>query len=240
MAQHVILDNISHKDIRIISQRGAGYGDNVSLTTAFISEFMQLQSWYPLFFRHNSDNNSYEPVALLGLKPGQNLFLQPQGWQAGYVPLSMQRQPFLIGFQQQVENGVPQQVPVVCIDLEHPRVSQTEGEPVFLPDGGNSPLLLQATAVLQQIQHGHQQNQAFCQTLAELELLQSTTLELSYHGAVHKLTGLHSVATDKLNKLTAEQLQLLQHQGYLQALYLMQASTGNIAKLLSKMENQPA
>ena len=49
-----------------------------------------------------------------------------------------------------------------------------------------------------------------------------------------------SIATDKLNALTAEQLQQLQHQGYLQALYLMQASTGNIAKLLSKMETQPA
>ena len=36
MAQHAVLDNISHKDIRIISQRGAGFGDNVSLTTAFI------------------------------------------------------------------------------------------------------------------------------------------------------------------------------------------------------------
>ena len=131
MAQHAVLDNISHKDIRIISQRGADFGDNVSLTTAFISEFMQLQSWYPLFFRRNSDNNSYEPVALLGLKPGQNLFLQHDGWQAGYVPLSMQRQPFLIGFQQQFDNGVPQQVPVVCIDLDHPRVSQTQGEAVI-------------------------------------------------------------------------------------------------------------
>ncbi|HEX5793980.1 MAG TPA: SapC family protein [Rheinheimera sp.] len=238
MANHAVLDNISHKDIKIISQRSADYGDNVSLTSAFISEFMFLQSWYPLFFRHNSDNNSYEPVALLGLKPGQNLFLQPQGWQAGYVPLSMQRQPFLIGFQQQVENGVPQQVPVVCIDLAHPRVSQTEGEPVFLPDGGNSPLLQQATAVLQQIQQGHQQNQVFCQTLAELQLLQSTTLELKYHGAVHKLTGLHSIATDKLNSLSAEQLQRLQRQGYLEAIYLMQASTGNIAKLLNKIETQ--
>lgn len=238
MANHAVLDNISHKDIKIISQRSADYGDNVSLTSAFISEFMFLQSWYPLFFRHNSDNNSYEPVALLGLKPGQNLFLQPQGWQAGYVPLSMQRQPFLIGFQQQVENGVPQQVPVVCIDLEHPRVSQTEGEPVFLPDGGNSPLLQQATAVLQQIQQGHQQNQVFCQILAELQLLQSTTLELKYHGAVHKLTGLHSIATDKLNSLSAEQLQRLQRQGYLEAIYLMQASTGNIAKLLNKIETQ--
>lgn len=240
MAQHAVLDNISHKHIKIIGQRGAEFGDNVSLTAAFISEFMQLQSWYPLFFRRNSDNNSYEPVALLGLKPGQNLFLQHDGWQAGYVPLSMQRQPFLIGFQQQFDNGVPQQVPVVCIDLDHPRVSQTQGEAVFLADGGSSPLLQQVTAVLQQIQQGHQQNLAFCQMLAELQLLQSTTLELSYHGAVHKLAGLYSVDSSKLNALSPDQLQQLQHNGYLQALYLMQASTGNISKLLNQIETQPA
>ena len=236
MANHAVLDNISHKDIKIITKSGSTYGDNVSLTTAFISEFMQLQSWYPLFFRHNTAQDTYEPVVLLGVKPAQNLFLQQDSWQTGYIPLSMQRQPFLIGFQQQLNNGVPQQVPVVCIDLDHPRVSLTEGEAVFLPHGGNSPLLEHVSSVLQHIQQGHQANQAFSAMLTELNLLQSLTLELSYLGAVHKLAGLFSINRQQLSQLNAAQLQQLHQHGYLEAIYLLLASQANISRMLTMVQ----
>ena len=41
-------------------------------------------------------------------------------WQASYIPLSMERQPFLIGFQDRDVDGVPQRVPVVHVDMDHP------------------------------------------------------------------------------------------------------------------------
>ena len=55
--------------------------------------------------------------------------------------MTIERQPLLIGYQEQIEDGVPTQVPVVHIDLDHPAVSETEGQPAFLPHGGESPWL---------------------------------------------------------------------------------------------------
>jgi len=39
MANHVLLDNISHKDLKVITTRGANWGDNISCATVFPSEF---------------------------------------------------------------------------------------------------------------------------------------------------------------------------------------------------------
>ena len=40
------------------------------------------------------------------------------------------------------------------MDLDHPRVSETEGEPVFLEHGGNSRYLDRVATILQGINQG--------------------------------------------------------------------------------------
>ncbi len=228
-----ILDNISHHNLRVVRRHGAAYGDDISLTSVFITELAQLHNWYPLFFRQEQDGQ-FAMVALLGFTPQQNLFLQQEQWQAGYVPLSIRRQPFLIGQQQQFVNGVPQQQAVVCIDTAHPRVSLTDGEPLFLPDGGQSPLLQQITAVLQQIEQGHLASQQFCRQLQALELLTPLTLELTLPQGPHRVAGLHTLDEARLHALSAQQLYQLQQQGLLKAIYLLLASQANISRMLNQ------
>jgi len=229
---HEILDNITHHDLKIITRRGAEYGDNIHCTPVYLSEFRQLQAYYPVFLRKNNEKQ-FEPVALLGFSEQENLFLTSQGWQASYIPLSIQRQPFLIGFQTTTENGVPAQQPVVCIDTAHPRVSRSEGEAVFLPQGGNSPYLQHITSVLATIQQGHQQNQQFISALSALDLIEPLLLELSLPDQqTHRVTGLYTINEERLNQLNGEQLASLHQQGYLQHCYMMIASAMNIRTML--------
>ena len=54
---------------------------------------------------------------LFGFAEAENLFVTDDGWDARYVPLTILRQPFLIGFQESFEAGVPQRTPVVHVDL---------------------------------------------------------------------------------------------------------------------------
>ncbi|WP_163078876.1 SapC family protein, partial [Acinetobacter baumannii] len=59
-----------------------------------------------------------------------NLFLEGDRWISGHIPLSLQRGPFLIGL---TADGA---APVIQIDLDDPRVGAADGEPLFLPHGG--------------------------------------------------------------------------------------------------------
>ncbi|MDX3774181.1 SapC family protein [Chromatiaceae bacterium AAb-1] len=229
---HEILDNITHHDLKIITTRSALYGDNIHCTTAFIPEFRQLQAHYPIFLRQNSEQQ-FEPVVLLGFTEHENVFLGEQGWNATYIPLSIQRQPFLIGFQTRTENGVPVKSPVVCVDMAHPRVSRTEGEAVFLEHGGNSRYLEHISSVLATIQQGHADNQQFCQMLSTLELAEPLTLEFTdNNGQTHRVGGLYTINEDRLNQLDAATLEKLHRHSYLQHLYMMIASAINVRTML--------
>ena len=118
MANQVLLDNVAHKNLRIITTRSARYGDNIANTSVLPSEFRRVQAEYPIVFREVASEGHFEPVAMLGLEGGENLFLEDDTWNARYVPLTMQRQPFLIGFQQHTEGGVPVKEAVIYIDLD--------------------------------------------------------------------------------------------------------------------------
>ena len=81
MSNPVLLNNVAHKNLCVITTRGARYGDNVMLAVTFPSEFRNLQAHYPIVFRKGGDGISFEAVALFGFQEGENLFLGKDGWE---------------------------------------------------------------------------------------------------------------------------------------------------------------
>ena len=156
MANHQLLDNITHKDLKVITDRAAWYGDDVACTGIFPFEFRRVQAEYPIVFQKNATTGGFEALAMFGFAEGENLFLGSDGWDASYIPLTIERQPFLIGFKTTTEGGVPVEEPVVHIDMDSPRVSETEGDAVFLEHGGYSPYLEHINSVLMAIHDGHE------------------------------------------------------------------------------------
>jgi hypothetical protein len=235
MGNHVLLDNVTHKDLRVVRNFRPGAGYDVNVARAFPSELSQIQAEYPLFFIRNSDSGHFESIALLGFEAGENLYLCEDGWDARYLPLSIERQPFLIGFQEQVVDGVPAQVPVVHIDLDHPVVSDTDGMRVFLPHGGESPLLERATSVLMAIHEGHEASQFLSQLLVGLELVESLDLHVEFvDGSKQSLTALYTINEDKLRTLNAGALEALHEKGHLQSIYMLLASQPNLENLIAR------
>jgi hypothetical protein len=235
MARHVLLDNVSHKNLRVRTgyRPGCGYDGNVA--RVFPSEFCELQREYPLFFVKDPASGHFESFALLGFSEGENLYLDANGWDASYVPLTVQRQPFLVGFQSQQVDGVPTQVPVVHIDLDHASVVETDGEPVFLPHGGLSPYLERVESILGAIHHGHEASRVFSQVLVGLELIESVKLEIRFDDETNvSLTGLYKIDEDKLGNLGANALETLHRQSYLRDIYLMLASLQNMPRLIER------
>jgi hypothetical protein len=239
MANHQLLDNITHKSLRVITDRSAWYGDDVAATLVFPAEFRRVQQEYPIAFQKSADAGQYEPIALFGFEEGENLYLKPGGWDASYVPLTIERKPFLIGFKAGSEGGVPSEEPVVYVDMDSPRISGTEGVPVFLEHGGQSPYLENITRILHAIHAGHAENRRFSAALSELDLLEPFALEFELReGVSKKLSGLYTLNEERLRALDASALDRLHRAGLLEAIYMVMASIGNFRTLIERKKER--
>lgn len=238
MANHQLLDNVSHKDIKVITTQHPKYGDDQSYTRVMLTELRAAQSEYPLFLRKNNETGQFEIIAMFGLTESENLFLDEQGWHAHYLPLTIQRRPFLIGFQSSDDPANPEDKPVVHIDMDSPRVSTTEGEALFLAQGGQSPYLQHISSVLNAIHQGNEHNQPFMDALQQFELIEPVNLKIQLdNGENIELTGLYTVQEETLRALPGESIAQLHQQGYLDAIYMMLASLQNLTRLIA-MKNQ--
>lgn len=239
MPRHEPLDNVTHKDLRIDRRLARGRGYDVQLARVFPVELGPLQAEYPLFLTRNADSGHFDLVVLLGLETSENLYLGEDEWLARTLPLSIERQPFLIGFQSAEQAGMSEQVPVVHVDMDHPAVSETVGEPVFLPHGGDSPLLERINTVLSTIHAGHQASEDFSRALVGLDLVESIELEIELNdGSRRSLKGLHTINEERLGRLDADSLGMLHQQGYLQHIYMMLASMPQLAVVIERKNRQ--
>lgn len=239
MAKHEIVNNIDHKDLRIDTKRCAEYGDNVWYTVTFPDEFRAVQAYYPIFFQKDADNGQFMPVALFGFQHQENLFLNDSGWKAGYIPLSMARLPFTIGNQIRQVNGKNEQHRVLTLDIENPRVNYERGEPLFLEFGGNTEYLEYIANMMETLHQGVQSNAEFIKCLTQLDLLESFTLDVQLKdGSKYQMIGFYTINEDKLAQLPEDVLTGLITSGYLQAIYFVMASQGNIGHLIQKKNKQ--
>ncbi|TQV65963.1 SapC family protein [Exilibacterium tricleocarpae] len=232
MANHALLNNVDHQHLRVITRHGVEWGDNQMCTLAIPSEFRSLQADYPIFFHCSGETDKFMPMVMFGFEQGENLYLSEQGWDASYIPLMIQRGPFLIGFQQRPGE---QRSQVMSIDLDDPHISTTEGEALFLPHGGNTPYTERMASVLQAIDQGQAAVKAFTDALVSQQLLEPFTLNVTLNnGAKLGLDGFHTIHEERLAELDGEVLIDFHRRGILQAIYMVLASMSNIRRLIDK------
>jgi hypothetical protein len=224
---NVLLSNVDHHDLRVVTRHGAEFGEAVSQVLVFPTEFEAVQREYPIVFRSDAAG-ALRPVALLGLARDENLFLDGEGgWQARHVPALFRRGPFSIA-----APDAPDGEPMIRIDLDHPRVSRSEGTPVFLPQGGHSPYLEQVIATLRTIYLGHQLLDPMIAAFEAAALLKPVNLEARVSETeVHVVSGVSAIDRERLAALGPEELAELHKGGFLQAAFLAAASLGNVQRL---------
>jgi hypothetical protein len=234
MPNHALLNNIEHKHLRVITARGPAYGDAVMSALTFPAEFRELQADYPIVFARSGDGDGdgFDALALLGFEQGENLFLGESGWDAHYIPLSIERQPFLIGR----NAGNPDEL-LIHVEMDSPRLttSPLEGEALFLSYGGSSEHLERISSVLRTLHEGLQTGRDFIEALVHLELLESFVLDIELDdGSQNRLAGFYTIHEERLAALNPEQLGRLHAAGYLQAIYMVVASMSRFRDLIER------
>jgi hypothetical protein len=133
----------------------------------------------------------------------------------------------------EAENG--EKTPVVSINIESPRISETEGEALFTDSGEPSEYMQKSMQNLQTIHQGHEQNQLFVAALLENDLIEGFNLNITLKdGSNNRLEGFYTINEDKLAALEAEALSKLHKQGFLQAIYMAVASFARVTDLIGK------
>ncbi len=239
MPRYEMLNNIAHRDLRVATDFGPEFGDAVGMVPAYPSEFAELQREYPIFLRRDTATGEWQSVVLLGFEQHENLFLQDGRWNASYLPGAAAKGPFLIGFQENRIDGALVQEAVLHVDLDHPRVNAMQGEPVFLPQGGNTPYLDHIAGVLRGIHDGHAFGAQMFAALDAKGLIHPVTLDVQI-AQEHRVgvNGLHAIDRDRLGQLDGPALAELNRAGYLEGAYLMLASLHNMRRLIAEKQKR--
>jgi hypothetical protein len=175
------------------------------------------------------------PVTLFGFEQGDNLFLKDGKWDANYIPLTIQRMPFYIGFQEINNNGVVEKQRVITVDLDSPKINKEIGINLFLEHGGNSDYLENIAAMLETLHVGMKQSQDFIKALVLFDLLEAVTLDIELiDGSKHQLIGFYTINEDNLNALSPDKLVELYQAGFMESIYMVIASQMHVHDLVAR------
>ncbi|QNQ08740.1 SapC family protein [Sphingomonas alpina] len=229
MSGHALLTVEDHRDLRVRTERSAQLGDAVMCSIAVPSEFRRVQDEYPILFRLNAERDRFTALAMFGFETGENLFLDDSKWDARYLPLAIDIQPFLIG-------GSPSQSgdKQVHIDLASPRIG-ADGVRLFDEDGRPTPYLESVTDKLGALDAGYQASGDFFAALSRHELLEPLTLEITLDdGSINRLVGFHVIDEERLQALDAAALGELQAEDHLMPIFMALASLSNLTELIAR------
>ncbi|MBD3586461.1 SapC family protein [Salinimonas sp. HHU 13199] len=229
MANHVLLNNVEHKNLKIRQVHGEKYNENQMCVPVFPAEMRLAQAHYPLMFAKDKEGN-YQMVALLGFEQGENLFLDGDQWLASYKPLVIEKGPFLIGRNDQQPDQLS-----IHIDMDDDRVNEQDGEAIFLPHGGTTEYTDNISNVLSALHEGQQAHQAFIEKCDALSLIEPFVLDIDMDNAgTQRLAGFFTINEDTFASLTNEQIIELRNADCLESVYMMLASLSQLSSLIRK------
>ena len=228
-----ILTNDEHRSIAVDTRARPEYGDMVNRAIALSAEFNELHREYPLLLRKTEEAPGFVAHAILGFEKDENLFVAGDRWISTYVPATLARGPFSLGYIRAEDGGNTPAGIRVMIDEQHPRL-RADGQPVFLPLGGESPYLEGIKRVLQTVDAGLRIDRLLYTELVAMELLEEVKIQISVFAELrYDFSGYYSINQEKLAALNGEQLLKLHRMGLLAPVYFLISSLGNFQRLVN-------
>ncbi|MFH0728831.1 MAG: SapC family protein [Pseudomonadota bacterium] len=192
------------------------------------SEIGRAAAYYPVVFLEKAP---ILPYALMGLREGNNSFVDKEGrWLAAYVPAYIRRYPFILG-----RLKTPGEF-AVMIDRNASQLSETEGTPLFDGSGKVSGPVQKMIDFLNRLQKESQITQNACRRLEEAQVLERRQIEVKKSdGKSIRIGGFRTVSRERLLNLTPDVFFAWGKSGLLELVYAHLNSLNNIQPLLTRM-----
>lgn len=224
----VPLNSQVHAGMKLNFRSRYAHAKNSHFCSVVLHEFAHLATDYPIVFIKKTDSEKFSPVVLLGLEPGQNLFVDEQGeWLPGvYVPAPFRRYPFVTSRLEGASETL-----VLCMDDKPELLSLVEGLELFTTDGKETEFLEQTKKFVFDLATFELLSDKFSEKMLELDLLVPTQLSVKNGDEVKQFHGAHIVDEKKLGGLSDDAFISLRQHGFLSAIYAHLISLAQVEKL---------
>jgi hypothetical protein len=232
----VPLNRTAHKDLRLKGVPSLKFAANVHSVPLTGVEFPAAARDVPILFA-GTDMKDAGPMALLGLRQNENLFVDANGqWAAGtYVPAFVRRYPFILA---EKPEGQPGDDFTVFLDEAYEGFNNDEGERLFKDDGTDSEMLSNAVNFLGEFQQHVTRTHWFMDQLRKYDLLEPRNIRLEKDGKAITLNGLFVVSEEKLRQLDEKVAHEFLKEGVLGWIYAHLLSLANIDRVSARLNER--
>lgn len=166
------------------------------------------------------------PVAVLGVEPGQNLFVAPDGrWMGAYVPAVFRGYPFALGQTQDNKQ-------ILCIDESSALVLENaSGEPFFNSEKGPSEPIEKILGFLTKLHENRIATDQACEVISRCGLLEPWPIRVQGQDGPRVLSGLWRISELKMNQLADQAFLELRHTGGMALAFAQLMSMGHLPLL---------
>jgi hypothetical protein len=231
----VALDTVLHRELRLKNELNAI--PRLAPFTSFmvsVSEFGDAALSFPILFVRAAPDalgkDTVAPVAVFGMKPGENLFATADGrWDAGYVPAMLRAYPFTMARIEGSDRWA------MVFDNTWEGMSRTEGQPLFNENGEATELLNNVHKFVQELETDLERTRQFCAALLEMKLLKPMRFDATLaNGEALSVDGFMTVDEEAVSKLPDAQIATMYRNGMLNLLGIHSASLNNMRRLLDR------
>lgn len=229
------LDRDVHKNLKLDTTQSvvSRVADQNSVFLAAV-EFADACKEYPIVFvragQPGADGKqAIAPLAVLGLRPGSNLFIDGDNWAGNYVPAYVRRYPFVMARLDQSADNM-----AVCYDSKWAAFNETTGEALF-KDGQPTEFLLNAKTFLENFEQEAERTRLICNLLQEMDLLQDMRFEATLpNGEKLDVEGFLALDEKKYSELADDKVLQLYRNGLISMLKMHRLSLTNMNRLVAK------
>lgn len=206
------LDAKAHAKLSLKKNFGFGFTEGVNAVPVNLIEMPQVCHYYPIAF---SPDGNATPVAILGLRDSENLFLTGKNWlENAYIPAYIRRYPFIFS-----ELPGKEQL-TLCVDAQDDIVDESGDQKFFGADGKPSQLAENALEFCKSYHAAAQQTMDFSKYLAASGLLVDREAQINVAGNRRiSFSGFKIVDEQKLATMDDKAFIEWRNKGWLPFLY---------------------
>lgn len=231
----VPLSSGRHQDCAVEIGGDYGFSRKVNSVPLMAVEFPEAASEYAIVFA--GAQGKIMPAVILGMRGQENVFVSKDAtWRAKYIPAFVRRYPFVFSITPDEKRFT------LCVDEAFKGFNREgRGQRLFGDDGKPTPYVDNILKFLQEYQRQFRLTQAFCQKLAELDLLEPMQAQAELaSGEKLSLSGFMAVNRAKLKAVSGDKLAELAKTDELELLYLHLHSMRNFMGLKDRLSGQKA